>query len=34
MYGFFDDSYNIYIILETALGGQLFNYMKKSKTIS
>lgn len=29
MYGYFDDPMNIYIILEVALGGQLFKMLKK-----
>ena len=29
MYGFFDDSVNIYIILEAGMNGQLFKYLKK-----
>lgn len=29
MYGFFDDTVNIYIILEVGTGGQLFKQLKK-----
>ena len=29
MYGFFDDLFNIYIILEVGTGGQLFKQLKK-----
>lgn len=29
MYGYFDDQINIYIIMEVALGGQLYKHMKK-----
>lgn len=31
MYGYFDDAVNIYIILEVALGGQLFKQLKKTQ---
>lgn len=29
MYGYFEDQMNIYIILEVALGGQLFKQLKR-----
>lgn len=29
MYGYFDDVANIYIILEVAMGGQLFKQLKR-----
>jgi serine/threonine protein kinase len=29
MYGYFDDSINIYIIMEVALGGQLYKQLKR-----
>lgn len=31
MYGYFDDQTNIYIIMEVALGGQLYKYLKKNQ---
>ena len=31
LYGFFDDEKNIYIILEVAMGGQLFQQLKRSE---
>ncbi len=34
MYGYFDDPMNIYIILEVALGGQLFKMLKKGVSMS
>ena len=33
MYGYFDDQINIYIIMEVALGGQLYKHMKKGSTM-
>lgn len=33
MYGYFDDQTNIYIIMEVALGGQLFKHIKKGSPI-
>lgn len=30
MYGFFDDSANIYIIMEVGTGGQLYHHLQKS----
>lgn len=33
MYGYFDDSMNIYIILEVALGGQLYKQVKKGVSL-
>lgn len=33
MYGFFDDTVNIYIILEVGTGGQLFKHLKKSQSM-
>lgn len=30
LYGFFDDDKHIYIILEVAMGGQLFQQLKRS----
>lgn len=34
MYGCFDDSVNIYIILEVGTGGQLYHQLKKSQPLS
>lgn len=33
MYGFFDDAVNIYLILELAMGGQLFKQLKKLQSM-
>jgi hypothetical protein len=30
MYGLFDDEKNIYIVLEVAMGGQLFQQIRKN----
>lgn len=34
MYGFFDDAVNIYLILELAMGGQLFKQLKKLQSMA
>lgn len=31
MYGFFDDAVNIYLIMEVAMGGQLFKQLKRNQ---
>ena len=33
MYGFFDDAVNIYILMEVAMGGQLFKQLKKLQSM-
>jgi serine/threonine protein kinase len=33
MYGYFDDSVNIYLIMEAATGGQLFKQLKKHQSM-
>ena len=34
MYGCFDDTTNIYIILEVGTGGQLYHQLKKAQPLS
>lgn len=33
MYGFFDDAVNIYLLMEVAMGGQLFKQLKKLQSM-
>jgi hypothetical protein len=33
MFGFFDDATNIYLIMELATGGQLFQQLKKHQSM-
>ena len=33
MYGFFDDQCNIYLLMEVAMGGQLFKQLKKLQSM-